>query len=292
MKTRTFLKTSALLLTAAFVAAGCSTGGGEQSKELKLAYVAWDSEIASTHVVEHVLENKLGYEVELLQVDAGPMWTGVSDGSADAIVAAWLPSTHESYYAENKDNFVDLGPNLNGTRVGLVVPTYMDVASIDDLKKPDVAKAVNSTIIGIEPGAGLMMATQEAIPAYGLDEWTLLESSSAAMAAELQSAYEQKKPIIVTGWTPHWKFGKMDLKYLEDPKGVYGGDEQIHTIVRKGLEEDQPEAYKLLDQFSWTADDMAVVMVDIQEGAEAAEAAAAWVEANADKVDAWLAGIE
>ncbi|MCI3927117.1 glycine betaine ABC transporter substrate-binding protein [Paenibacillus sp. TRM 82003] len=285
-------KASALLLAAAVTAAGCSTGGAEEKKELTLAYVAWDSEIASTHVVEYVLEEKLGYEVELLQVDAGPMWTGVSDGSADAMVAAWLPSTHESYYAENEGKFEDLGPNLDGTKVGLVVPTYMEANSIEDLKNADVAASVESTIVGIEPGAGIMMTTQEAIPAYGLEGWTLLESSSAAMAAELQSAYEQQKPIIVTGWTPHWKFGKMDLKYLEDPQNLYGGAEQIHTIARQGLAEDQPSAHKFLDQFQWTAEDMAAVMVDIQGGMEPAEAAKAWVDANASKVDAWVAGIE
>jgi len=284
------------LIAAALTAAGCAsqstTGGAAGPKELKLAYVAWDSEIASTHVVEYVLEEKLGYDVELLQVDAGPMWTGVADGSADAMVAAWLPSTHQAYYEENKSKIEDLGPNLDGTKIGLVVPTYMDVSSVEELKDAAVAESVDSTIVGIEPGAGLMMATEKALVDYGLEGWTLLESSSAAMAAELQSAYEAQKPIIVTGWTPHWKFGKMDLKYLEDPKGVYGGAEQIHTIVRQGLSDEHPEAYKFLDQFTWTPDDMAAVMVDIQEGAEPADAAAAWVNANADKVDAWLAGIE
>ncbi|HZG84166.1 glycine betaine ABC transporter substrate-binding protein [Paenibacillus sp.] len=284
------------VLAAALTAAGCSsqgsTGGSAEPKELKLAYVAWDSEIASTHVVEYVLEEKLGYEVELLQVDAGPMWTGVAGGSADAMVAAWLPSTHQTYYEENKSKIEDLGPNLDGTKIGLVVPSYMEISTIEDLKDAAVAESVDATIVGIEPGAGLMMATEKALDEYGLEGWTLLESSSAAMAAELQSAYEAQKPIIVTGWTPHWKFGKMDLKYLEDSKGVYGGDEQIHTIVRQGLGDDHPEAYKFLDQFVWTPEDMAAVMVDIQEGAEPAEAAAAWVNANADKVDAWLAGIE
>lgn len=285
-------KASAVLMAAAVIAVGCSAGGAEEKKELTLAYVAWDSEIASTHVVEYVLEEKLGYDVQMLQVDAGPMWTGVSDGSADAMVAAWLPSTHASYYEANEGKFEDLGPNLDGTKVGLVVPSYMDIASIEDLTNPDVAASVDSTIVGIEPGAGIMMATQEAIPAYGLEGWTLLESSSAAMAAELQSAYEQQRPVIVTGWTPHWKFGSMDLKYLEDPQNVYGGDEQIHTIVRQGLAEDAPDAYKFLDQFEWTPDDMAAVMVDIQNGTDAAEAAKAWVDANASKVDVWLAGIE
>ena len=296
MKRGKFAGLAAGLMAAALTVAGCAAGGAaggtSESKELKLAYVAWDSEIASTHVVEYVLEEKLGYEVELLQVDAGPMWTGVADGSADAMVAAWLPSTHQTYYTENESKIDDLGPNLEGTKIGLVVPAYMDISSIEDLKDASAAESVAATIVGIEPGAGIMMATEQALVEYGLEDWTLLESSSAAMAAELQSAYEAKKPIIVTGWTPHWKFGKMDLKYLEDPKGVYGGAEQIHTIVRQGLSEDHPDAYKLLDQFEWTPDDMASVMVDIQEGAEPAEAAKAWVDANADKVDAWLAGIE
>lgn len=305
-----FAKMSSLVLAASLLAVGCSsgepapagqTGNAEQpsaqpapseNKELTLAYVAWDSEIASTHVVEYVLENKLGYEVEMLQVDAGPMFAGVSDGSADAMVAAWLPGTHASYYSEYEGKFEDLGQNLDGAKVGLVVPTYMDITSIEDLKNEDVAASVDSTIVGIEPGAGIMMATQEAIPAYGLEGWTLLESSSAAMAAELQSAYEQQKPIIVTGWTPHWKFGKMDLKYLEDPQGVYGGAEQIHTLVRLGLKDEHPDAYKMLDQFAWTPDQMAAVMVDILDGAEPSDAAAKWVEENSDVVDQWLEGIE
>lgn len=290
-----WMKRSALMLAVVMVTAlalaGCSAAN-EENKEITLAYVAWDSEIASTHVVKHVLESKLGYEVEMLQVDAGPMWLGVSDGSADAMVAAWLPSTHASYYEENKGEFEDLGPNLDGTKVGLVVPSYWDIESIEQLTDPAYAEAVESTIVGIEPGAGIMMATEKAITDYGLEGWNLLESSSAAMATELQTAYENEQPIIVTGWTPHWKFGKMDLKYLEDPKNIYGGAEQIHTIVRKGLSEDQPSAYTFLDQFEWTPEAMASVMVDIQDGLSEDEAAAKWVEANESLVNEWVAGIE
>lgn len=49
------------------VIAGCSSSSKEK---VKLAYVAWDSEIASTYVVKEVLETKLGATVEMLQVDA------------------------------------------------------------------------------------------------------------------------------------------------------------------------------------------------------------------------------
>ncbi|MNF17107.1 Glycine betaine/carnitine transport binding protein GbuC precursor [compost metagenome] len=54
------------------------------------------------------------------------------------------------------------------------------------------------------------------------------------------------------------------------------------------MNEAQPEAYAFLDKFSWTPDDMAEVMIEIQEGAEPEAAAKAWVENNADKVDSWL----
>ncbi|CAM3918187.1 glycine betaine ABC transporter substrate-binding protein [Cohnella lubricantis] len=102
---------------------------------IRLALVAWDSEIASTNVVGSVLEKKLGYKAELLQVEIGPMWAGIAGGDADAMVAAWLPTTSIDYYNQYKGSFEDLGPNLSGTKLGLVVPEYMeDVQSIEDLR--------------------------------------------------------------------------------------------------------------------------------------------------------------
>lgn len=284
---------SGLLLAGAL--AGCSSNGGDGASagggSVKLAYVAWDSEIASTYVVKEVLETKLGADVEMLQVDAGPMFAGVADGSADAMVAAWLPSTHASYIEKYGDKIEDLGANLKGTKTGLTVPAYMDINSIEDLKQETTAETLDRKIIGIEPGAGIMMATAKALETYGLGDYTLVESSSAAMAQELQKAYDSKQPIVVTGWTPHWMFAKMDLKYLEDPQNVYGGEEQIHTMVRQGLKEDQPDIYQFLDRFEWTPDDMAEVMVGVQEGQDPEQAAKAWVEAHADQVNAWVEGL-
>jgi len=277
----------AAVMTMALVA-GCSSNNEGAKKKVTLAYVAWDSEIASTYVVKEVLEQKLNYKVDMMQVDAGPMWAGISDGSADAMVAAWLPTTHASYIEKYNGKFDDLGPNLEGTKIGLVVPKYMDVNSIDELNDA-VGAEVDHTIIGIEPGAGLMMSTEKVLDQYNLrDKWKLLESSSAAMTQQLEKAYAKKEPIIVTGWTPHWMFAKMELKYLADPKNVYGGDEQIHTIARQGLKDDLPEAYAFLDQFNWTPDDMASVMIKIQEGETPEAAAKAWVEQNPDKVAAWI----
>ncbi|NRQ53928.1 glycine betaine ABC transporter substrate-binding protein [Brevibacillus sp. HD1.4A] len=155
-----------------------------------------------------------------------------------------------------------------------------------------VGAAVDHKIIGIDPGAGLMKATEKVLKDYELKDWELVEGSSAAMTAALTQAYKDKKPIIVTGWTPHWMFSKFEMKYLEDPKGVYGKDEQIHTVVRKGLKEEQPSAYAFLDKFSWTPADMEKVMLDIEGGKKPEEAAAEWVKANEATVSKWVEGVQ
>ncbi|MNJ37330.1 Glycine betaine-binding protein OpuAC precursor [compost metagenome] len=155
-----------------------------------------------------------------------------------------------------------------------------------------LGEQVKHEIIGIDPGAGIMKAANAAIEEYGLSDWTLIEGSGAAMTATLAKAIKSEQPIIITGWTPHWMFAKYDLKYLEDPKKVFGEAEEIHTVVRKGLKEAHPAAYEFLDRFEWTSDEMGEIMTAIQEGQDPAEAAKAWAESHSDRVDAWTADIQ
>lgn len=155
-----------------------------------------------------------------------------------------------------------------------------------------VCELVDYEITGIDPGAGIMEATDRAITDYGLDKWTVTSGSGAAMTVALKKAYDKEEPIIVTGWTPHWKFAEFDLKYLDDPESSYGGEEQIRTIGRLGLAEDLPEAHEVLSNFHWTEDDMGEVMIAIQNGEKEEEAAQKWIDENEDKVAQWTNGVE
>ncbi|WBL15548.1 glycine betaine ABC transporter substrate-binding protein [Sutcliffiella sp. NC1] len=283
----------AAALSLAVFAAGCSsdTSGSEDTigkgERIELAYVEWDTEIASTHVVGKVLED-LGYDVRLRPLDNAVMWEAVANGEADAMVAAWLPATHAAQFAEYGDKMVDLGANLEGAKIGLVVPSYMDVDSIADL-----SSEANQSITAIEPGAGVVQAAQQTLEDYSnLSDWRVQTSSSGAMVTALSQAYEKEEDIIVTGWSPHWKFGAYDLKYLDDPEGTFGGEEVIKTMVREGLEEDLEAAYKVLDNFFWETEEMEKVMLEIQNGKDPSDAAAEWVEANEDIVAEWTAGLE
>lgn len=278
----------ALFVMLALQVVGCQKQEEAQApKRVDLIYVEWSSEVASTNVVAAVLQEKLGYEVRLTPVSAAAMWQGIAGGDADAMVAAWLPTTHGHYLERLQEQLVDLGPNLDGTRIGLVVPAYVGISSIEELNEN--AERFDGRIIGIDPGAGLMSKTEEVMEAYGLDKLRLVEGSGATMTAALADAVKREQWVVVTGWTPHWKFAQWDLKYLEDPQNVYGGAEQIHTIVRRGLEQDMPEVYRFLDNFSWTTDDMQQVMVwNREEGATPYETAKRWIAENPDKVQAWL----
>ncbi|MEX3746284.1 glycine betaine ABC transporter substrate-binding protein [Lysinibacillus xylanilyticus] len=290
MKFSNLLKLGLALGLSLIVSACGSAGEGTQNNEKKdvnLAYVEWDTEIASTNVVGQVLED-LGYDVTLTPLDNGIMWEALANGEVDGMVSAWLPQTHAPQVEKYKDEIVDLGENLTGAKIGLVVPSYMDVNSIEDL-----TNEAGKTITGIEPGANMTAATENAYKVYkNLEGWNVATSSAGAMTAALSQAIAKKEEIIVTGWSPHWKFNAFDLKYLDDPKGIYGAEEYIGTFARKGLKEDHPEVYSVLDNFHWTAKDIESVMFDIMEGTDPKEAAKKWIKDNKDKVSEWTKDVD
>ncbi|WP_273946106.1 glycine betaine ABC transporter substrate-binding protein [Enterococcus faecalis] len=67
-----------------------------------------------------------------------------------------------------------------------------------------------------------------------------------------------------------------------------GGYEEIHSYAREGLKEDNPEAYKIIDNFYWEVEDMSSVMEELATDVEPEEAADNWIEANRETVDGWL----
>lgn len=167
-----------------------------------------------------------------------------------------------------------------------------DSGDTDNEEVVNYGEELGYKITGIEAGAGVFKASETAVEEYGLDGWEVQASSSGAMATALGEAIDKEEPIIVTGWSPHWKFSQYDLKYLDDPKEVFGGEEAIHSFAREGLEDDMPEAYQVIDNFNWTTDDIESVMLEIHNGESPEDAAAAWVEANEDKVAEWTDGVD
>ncbi|WP_409279151.1 glycine betaine ABC transporter substrate-binding protein [Pseudomonas defluvii] len=258
------------------------------AKEVSIGYVdGWSDSVATTFVAAQVIKEKLGYDVKLMPVATGIMWQGVATGKLDAMLSAWLPVTHGEYWSKNKDNVVDYGPNFKDAKIGLIVPEYVKAVSLADLKTDDSFK---KKIVGIDAGSGVMLKTDQAIKDYDLTGYKLQASSGAAMTAELGRAYAKQQSIAVTGWVPHWMFAKWKLRFLEDPKGVYGAAETVNSIGSKELATKAPEVATFLKKFSWQSkDEIGEVMLAIQEGAKPEAAAKDWVTKHPERVAEWTA---
>ncbi|AME26153.1 MULTISPECIES: glycine betaine ABC transporter substrate-binding protein [Burkholderiaceae] len=272
-------------MSAALAAASVSAIAADAKPTIKIGYVeGWDDSVATSNVAAQIIEKKLGYPVQLVPVAAGVMWQGVARGDLDATLSAWLPVTHGAYWENFKTKVVDVGVNFPDAKIGLIVPEDAPVTSLTDLeaKKADFG----GRIVGIDAGAGVMSKTSEAIKAYNLD-YTLMPSSGSAMTAELARAENANKPIIVTGWKPHWMFAKYKLKFLEDPKKVFGESEHVDSVINPGLETKAPTVVAFLKKFQWKPGEIDSVMLATTNGAKPAAAADAWVNAHADRVSSW-----
>ncbi|WXL26298.1 glycine betaine ABC transporter substrate-binding protein [Ectopseudomonas mendocina] len=271
---------------AALVFSASSTFAAEKAP-LKIGYVnGWDDSVAATFVAAEILQSKLGHTVELKPVEPAIMWQGVARGDLDATLSAWMPATHGEYYERLKDKVEVLGTNYAGAKIGLIVPEYVQAKSIADLDT--YAADFDGKIIGIDAGAGVMRRAEDAVKEYGLTKIKLMPSSGPAMSTALARAEKAQKPIVVTGWIPHWMFAKWKLRFLEDPKNVFGDAERIDTVANPGINSKAPEATAFLKKFSWGADEVGSVMLEIRDGKKPEEAAKAWVEKNPERVAAWL----
>src|ERR671910_1534588 len=259
-----------LFLTVGALATGCSgLGAISGGKQLTLGYIDWDENVAVSTLTKVLLEERLGYKVELQRSDEAVLkqvYTGVAGGELDAFQDVWIPNQKE-YLSEVEDDVEHLDPWFEGkTKQGIAVPYYMDVQSLSKL-----GHAGTDMINGIEPGSAVMpQISNKVIPGYHLD-MKLVESSTSAMLSELDIAYKMREPIVFFGWSPHWMNTRYDFRYLEDPKdlqGRFNDSAEISSVVKENLSEDDPAAYELIKSISLSKDEVNQMEADINEAGD------------------------
>lgn len=276
----------AIALVCMMGVAGCGTRSNTTDKKtIKLAYVNWAEGVAVTHLMTALLED-MGYEVQSTMADVAPIYVSVAEGKQDIMVETWLPVTHAAYYEQYGDRVDLIGTWFDEARIGLVVPAYVEIDSLEQLN--DAKTKFKQVLTGIDSGAGIMGATERAIEAYGLD-FRLMASSGPAMTAALKGAIDKGEWIAVTGWAPHWKFARYDLKFLDDPKEVYGATEKVQAAARLGFADDYPDAAALVGKMKFNGAQIGSLM-DAMESADGDEMAAArqWIAANQELVQSWM----
>ena len=274
---------AAVLLTGL---AACGDSGGSEAgssdKKVTLGIIpSWTDGLSTAYLWKNVLESK-GYTVKITELsEAAPLYTGLVNGDVDIYPSAWPEVTHEEYMKKYGDKIDDLGAYYSDARLTFAVPDYSTYTSIEQLKGN--ASVFGGKIVGIEPGAGLMKVTKDnVIPQYGLgSEYTLVESSTTAMLAELKSAIAAKREIVVTLWRPFWANAEFTMKDLEDPKGALGKPEGLHELATKGWVDKHPDLKPLFADFKLTDEQYAnlenKVVNEYGKGKEA-QAVEAWLQ--------------
>jgi glycine betaine/proline transport system substrate-binding protein len=276
----------ALVLSVGLLSA-CGNSGNESQKKADLVYVNWAEGIAYTHLAQNVLEDKMGYEVTITSAGVGPAYTSVASGDKDAFMETWLPVLHRNYYKKFKSDIVDLGKVYEGTQSGLVVPSYVTINNISELN--DNVDKFDGEITGIDAGAGIMQTTDSLInDVYDLN-YELVNSSGPAMTSALKSAIEKKEWIVVTGWKPHWMWGRFDLKFLKQDQDKVWKSGNIHIMGRKNLKEEKPELAEFLSNMYLTDSQLADLMLKVnQSDKDVSEVTTTWMENHPDVIESWI----
>ncbi|MGM0552816.1 MAG: glycine betaine ABC transporter substrate-binding protein [Pseudomonadota bacterium] len=282
--------TSTLLGGVLAASMGLSTA---QADDIQIGWTAWSDAEFVTKLAERVIEDEMGYSVELVQTDIAPQYQGLSSGDIDMMLMAWLPGTHADYMERVGQDVVNLGPLYGHARLGWAVPDYIpedELASIEDLKKDSVRDRLNGRITGIDPGAGLTRLSKEAIESYELDDYDLQISSGAGMTSALDRAIRRDEWIVVTGWSPHWKFGAYELRYLEDPQGALGGFERIHALAREGFAEEHHDVAMMIARMHIDLEILEDAMFFAQENSYE-EAVERFINDHPQYIKYWVSGV-
>ena len=160
MRNRTIFFTVLLAVTIFF---SC---GNISDKKIRIAYANWAEGIAVTYLAKEILSEQ-GYRIELLNADIAPIFTSLARGKTDVFMDSWLPVTHADYFRKYNDELEILGQIYDSARIGLVVPEYVPVHTIEELDGH--TGRFSGEIVGIDAGTGIMKCTEKAIPEYGLD---------------------------------------------------------------------------------------------------------------------------
>jgi glycine betaine/proline transport system substrate-binding protein len=300
---RTRLSTTLAAAAALTLGLTACSGAGEDAETLENGdlpsvsigiHSGWDEGIAVSHVFAAALEDA-GYEVETDEADAGVVYTGLAGGDFDLNFDMWLPVTHADYLERYGDDLEQLGVWYDDAKLTIAVNEDSPATSLEDLAAN--ADAFGNRIVGIEAGAGLTRITQdEVIPGYGLDAMDFVVSSTPAMLAELTAATDAGENVVVTLWRPHWAYDAFPVRDLEDPQGLLGEAEEIHTVGRDGFGEDYPALAAAISDFTLTDEQLFSLenlMFNVDEGADPLASARAWLEDNPDvrdSLDEALAG--
>ncbi|MGF1446972.1 MAG: glycine betaine ABC transporter substrate-binding protein [Pikeienuella sp.] len=294
------------------------------SADIVIGVPNWASVNATAHVLEVVIEENLGLEVELQNATNPIVFEAMDQGAMHVHPEVWMPNQqnlHDTYVKENAT--VVMNENPVQAEQGMCVPTFIaeeyGITHIDDLTDPEKMAIFDTDGNGTPevwigaPGWASTIVERIRARSYGYDATMELTEFDETLAyANLATAVEQGKPWLGFCYSPHYIFVMHDLTVLEEPPHDPDGwtiiqptddpdylekssansawkGATLHLHYAKELQESYPEVAALFDAYEMPGEALSAMgkalAVDDEDPTEWAKA---WVAENEDLVIGWL----
>ncbi|MDI3385641.1 ABC transporter substrate-binding protein [Streptomyces sp. B-S-A8] len=298
-----------MLAVSACSAASTTNAGGSDDK-VTLAQPSWAGAQANIAVAKKLLEDELGVEVDVRQMNETAAFTAMDGGQADAVLEDWHGNPKQlKTFVEKKKSVVSAGELGVKGHIGWYVPKYYadkhpDITNWKNLNKyADDFKTSESKGKGQFIGADPEYSQHDTgiIKNLDLDFTHVPSGSESAQQEEIERLYKAKKPFLTYWWTPQVLQNELELVEVELPKYTKGCNVPVekadcgypHVDLEKFMNADFAknggDAAEFIKNFKWSNEDQdAVVNYMTQDKMKPEAAAEKWIKENKDVWEAWL----
>jgi glycine betaine/proline transport system substrate-binding protein len=290
-----------------------SSDAGSSGKcgTVNLAVNPWVGYRADAAVVAYVAQKELGCKVVKKNLVEQVSWAGFSTGVVDVIMENWGHDDLVKKYITDQKVAQDAGKTGNQGVIGWYVPPWLAKAHPDVLDWKNLNKYADKFKTSESGGKGQLL---DGDPSYVTNDAALVANlklnykvvqggSETALITSFRQAEQQKKWLLAYFYSPQWFLNEMPLVKVSLPKYTAGCDAdakkiacdypayELNKVVATKFAKSGSPAWTLVKNFTWTNEDQNTVSKSLAVDKLSDDAAAKkWVDANPDKVKAWLSG--
>lgn len=285
-------------LTALPLTLGLASVAQADAETLDFGVPAWPGITVKTEIAQQLLE-PLGYATRRHDVGLQVVYQGLASGDIDVFLGGWLPAQREMFAPLEADGtIVSLANNVDGAQMTLAVPVYLQDAGIRSFADLDEHRErFDGKIHGFGAGSAASEILQAAIDddVWGLGDWQLVDTSTVGMLSAARDAISREEAIVWVGWTPHWMNLELPMRYLDDPRDLFGannGESDVLTVMRGDYAEAHANLVTLFSQITFRAEEQSWMIREYGLEERDIEAVAEqWIGDNAERVEAMLVGV-
>lgn len=259
---------------------------------------AWPGITVKTEIASQLLE-PLGYETRSQELGLQVIYQALETGDLDVFLGGWMPAQQDMLKPrEESGDILRLGNNVDGAQMTLAVPEYVYENGVQSFADLDANREhFNGEIHGFGAGSAASEILNKAIDndTWGLGDWRIVDTSTVGMLSAAEDAISRQEPIVWVGWTPHWMNLELPMRYLDDPKNLFGennGKSDVLTLMRSDYAESHPNLKSFFEQFAFKAEEQSWMIQAFGLDERAAdEVAKEWIRNNPERVQAMLDGV-